>query len=106
MFLLVRSSYHDNKVLGIINEAEILAAPDYHEIEEMINAQKDSDLGSFPTDVADAVMQSLAGVVNRNLDVKTVGAYNVPHWYWEEISQAEYETYRDLYGFRVFIKVP
>ena len=105
MFLLVRSSYHDNKVLGIINEAEIFAAPDYHEIEKMINARTEAGL-AFPSDADDAVMQRIARVVNRNLDVKTVGDYNVPHWYWEEISQAEYETYRDLHGFRVFIKVP
>lgn len=105
MFYLVRSSYHDNKVLGIINEAEIFAASDYHEIEELSKTRIPAGL-VLPSDVTDAVMQRLADVVSRNLDVKTVGDYTIPHWYWEEISQAEYETYRDLYGFRVFIKVP
>ena len=36
---------------------------------------------------------------------KNVGFENW-YWYWEEITQAEYETYRDLHGFRVFVRNP
>ena len=62
-------------VLGIISAREVLVLPEK---------------------ITDSMQLHL--IVQWNLDV------GPGHWDMEHISQAEYETYRDLHEFRVFIR--
>ncbi len=77
MFYLIRSKA-TKEVLGILSVNEVL---------------DDFDV----VDYVD-IKEQLITVVEANISLK----YN--RWYFQYITQAEYETYRDLHGFRVLIK--
>ena len=65
----------------------VLVKEDYDDIRE-------NDLAYFGA-IIKAKLEHIAG--------QNVGRGNW-YWYWEEITQAEYETYRDLHGFKVFTR--
>lgn len=83
-FYLIRSNKKNSKVFGILSESEVLTEEDYEDI------HWHRDFSALK-----AKLQYIAG--------QNVGCDNW-YWYWEEITQAEYETYRDLYGFKVFTR--
>lgn len=85
-FYLIRSNQKSNKVFGILSESEVLTKEDYENIHW-------HELGYFS-----ALKTKLEYIAGQN-----VGRDNW-YWYWEEITQAEYETYRDLHGFKVFTR--
>ena len=78
MFYLIRNKA-TKEGLGILSVREVIDG--YLERVDFINT----------TD-------QLIMVVEANISL------NYSRWYFEHISQAEYETYRDLHGFRVFIR--
>ena len=84
---LVRSN-KNKEVFGILSKDNVLVKEDYDYIRE----NEVSYFGAIK-----AKLEHIAG--------KNVGRDNW-YWYWEEITQAEYETYRDLHGFRVFVRNP
>ena len=86
-YYLVRSNT-TKEVLGILSRDNVLVKEDYDDI-------RDNGLVYFGA--VKAKLEHIAG--------KNVGRDNW-YWYWEEITQAEYETYRDLHGFRVFVRNP
>ena len=73
-FYLIRNK-GTKDVLGIINAREVVA----------------------PRTVI--TLNRIVSIIGRNLNLGPAERWNM-----ECISQAEYETYRDLHGFRVFIK--
>lgn len=73
MFYLIRSISKKN-VLGIISVLEVIP--------------------QHTASVEDSL--KLIGIIEWNLNI------GPGHWKMEPITQAEYETYRDLHGFRVF----
>ncbi len=77
MFYLIRHGT-TKEALGILSVREVLE-PDY---------EKAKDFDPMK------IMGKVRAVVYRN----------IPHlqWYFDHISQAEYETYRDLHQFKVF----
>ena len=82
MFLIIRSSYNDNEVLGILDQSEVLG----------IRVEEPSG--------ENFIRAKLIRIIERTLST------NVMNWYWEEITKAEYETYRYLHGFRVIVRRP
>ena len=78
MFYLIRSR-RTKEGLGIISVHEVLDSSDF-------------------TDFID-IREWLIIVIEENLTL------NYRDWYFEQITQAEYETYRDLHGFRVLIRL-
>ena len=74
-----------------------------HEITKWVNAEGEV-LGIFNASKVPiphnypSLQDGLTKIVERNLNL-TVG-----YWYWVKITQAEYETYRDLHGFHVITR--
>ena len=76
-----------NEVYGILSESAVFLQIDYDYIRE-------NELEYF------GIKAKLERIASENVGIEN-GC-----WCWEEITQAEYETYRDLYGFRVFVRNP
>jgi len=94
MFFLIRegSGFDGYEVLGIVSDCDILTSEEY---EDMITNYKHT--GLLHTYYAGCVMtKRVQYIIQSNILIK--------HWSWEHITQAEYETYRDLHGFRVFTR--
>jgi hypothetical protein len=73
------------EVAGIMDTEAVLANDDFHKTYKRLGIKGDANI----------LRTKLAKIVADNL--QRDGFY----WYWEIISQAEYETYRDLHEFRV-----
>ena len=86
-YYLIRSN-ETKEVFGILSKDNVLVKEDY----DLIRQNEWAYFG--------AIVAKLEYITGLN-----VGAKNW-YWIWEEITQAEYETYRDLHGFRVFVRNP
>ena len=94
MYFLIHEagSVGDNEVLGIVNDRDILTPEEY---EDMIENYKQN--GWLDTYYIGCVMtKRVQYLIQSNILIM--------HWGWETITQAEYETYRDLHGFKVFTR--
>lgn len=94
MFFLIRGSggFGNNEVLGIVNDCDILTPEEY---EDMIENYMQSAL--LDTYYAGCVMtKRVQYIIQSNIKIM--------HWSWDNITQAEYETYRDLHEFTVFTR--
>ena len=79
MFYVVRS-YPSKEVLGLLNRAEVLTEKEYEPYREC------------SPDIACGCLQ---------LRFRRIINAHYGNWTLEVITQAEYETYRDLHGFKV-----
>ncbi len=91
MFFLIRDANYI-EVLGIVNEHEVLESSEIDQ--EIARCAKHGMLESYRKGNVMSVV--LINIIRSNL--------NLEHWIWEGISQAEFETYRDLHGFRVLVR--
>ena len=91
MYFLIRNATR-SKVLGIVNEHEVLESSVIDQ--EVARCAKHGMLESYRN--GNVMHAELINIIQVNL--------NLRHWTWESISQAEFETYRDLHGFRVLAR--
>ena len=110
MFFLVKDT-EENNVIGIINEHDVLGPSDYEDIKEQVSRQRWPKVHAYQLDrgtLIAVIKVRLIYIIEQNLtyDPDPVKAWwSRTQWRWEEITQAEYETYRDLHEFRVFKKL-
>jgi len=100
MFFLIRHST-TQEVLGILNEREVLPDCDYLRITE---ARATVDYAS-----AEREARKLVDIINGYVYYLLAENFSQEEmtdiWYFQVISQAEFETYRDLHEFKVFTKL-
>lgn len=89
MFIMIRSTEKDNDVLAIFDENMLLNPDDLKEF----GAENYSRAVSFGKSGIIIMSAHIVEIVDSKLDISD--------WVWEEITQAEFETYRDLHKFRV-----
>jgi len=89
MFFIIRSSWN-GEVIGIIDERLVLPP---EKVGKMINRYPHGGI----------MGTKLLIIINAILND---GLWKNKAWGWYEITQAEYETYRDLHGFHVIKYVP
>jgi hypothetical protein len=80
-----------SEVLGIVDEREVL---DPDQVGNMIDLSVYHPPGKYH--IEDAMRDRLRHVIECNIE-----SYHT-NWSWEEITEAEYGTYRVLHGFKVF----
>ena len=90
MFFLIRWK-GSHEAIAIMDGDLLLTA---EEIEKAFAPYKDLPPGSI-TAGTNELRWRLIDIVEQNVKAGQV------NWYWESISEAEYETYRDLHGFEV-----
>ena len=93
MFLIIRTK-STKEILGIVDERMVLRRDTVDDLWRNWVDHKLHD-GWISEDCMRAATWK---VIEKNVSVK----HRNDWWYWKEISQAEFETYRDLYGFKVF----
>ncbi len=89
MFYLIRWT-RTKEVAGIMNTEEALGDSDFAKAFSELRKRSRSVI-----DCNNVIRAKLIAVVGWNLQC------GQRYWYWEHISQAEYETYRDLHEFKV-----
>ncbi len=93
MFYLIRWT-RTKEVAGILNTEAVLSDVDFaNALSACIALNEQPPLAL--TGSLREIRTDLVQIVGRNLNCSQL------YWYWESISQAEYETYRDLHEFRV-----
>ena len=89
MFYIIHSRLR-SEVLGIVDEREVL---DPDQVGNMIDP-KVYHPGKYH--IEDAMRDRLRYVIECNIES------DHSNWTWQEITEAEYGTYRVLHGFKVF----
>lgn len=98
MFFIVRTK-STKEILGIVDERMVLR-PEV--VDTMVDDLWRKWAGHILHDgwiSEDCMRAATWTIIEKNVPVK----HRQDWWYWKEISQAEFETYRDLYGFKVFM---
>lgn len=90
MFYIIHNRLK-SEVLGIVDEREVL---DPDQVGNMIDLSVYHPPGKYH--IEDAMRDRLRHVIECNIE-----SYHT-NWSWEEITEAEYGTYRVLHGFKVF----
>ena len=90
MFFLIRWK-GSHEAIAIMDDDLLLTA---EEIEKALAPFKDLPPGCITTGTSE-LRWRLINIVEQNVKAGQV------NWYWESISEAEYETYRYLHGFEV-----
>ena len=88
MYIIIHSNNDDRDVLGILDESTVRDPTDM--TIESYSYSKFSRTGPLVMD--NKIMDDISA--DLGLD----------EWCWVRITKAEYETYRDLYGFHVITK--
>ena len=100
MFFLIRHST-TQEVLGILNEREVLSDCDYLRI---TTARSSVDYVTAKNEA-----MKIVDIINGNVYCLIAEIFSQEEitdiWYFQIISQAEFETYRDLHEFKVFTKL-
>lgn len=94
MFIMIRSTERDNEVLAIFDENMLLNPNDLKEF--VIKNFSQTLNGSTGRSGILVMAAHILEIVDSKLDTSD--------WGWEEITQAEFETYRDLHNFRVLTR--
>jgi len=100
MFFLIRHST-TQEVLGILNEREVLSDCDYLRIataRASVNYATAKDEARKLVDIINGNVYCLIAEIFSQEEISDI-------WYFQIISQAEFETYRDLHEFKVFTKL-
>ena len=101
MFYLIRE-WRTKTVIGIMSEFEVL------EPRDRLDIANELARGGSKLTIDNLVARKLIDIVNWNMDNIKPGLaaeWIYEMWNWEPISQAEYETYRDLHEFVVFTRM-
>ena len=99
MFFIVRTK-STKEILGIVDERMVLRP---EAVGTMVDDLWRNWTGHILPDewISEDCMRAATWTVIEKNVVDSV-KHCQDWWYWKEISQAEFETYRDLHGFKVF----
>ena len=88
MYYLIRKC-HSKEVLGIISADVVFDMGDWSDMFKVYSEGRSDPILRI-------IKAKFLSVIEWNV------GRGVAHWRWEQISKAEYETYRDLHEFMVF----